>query len=443
MGAYLLSGWLHEKRLDKPLLKYSLLSCAATFLNPYFWRGVAFPLRIFTLLQGSNVFKQYISELQPPWAITQDPSAPFLPELPLNTYRVFSLVVLVVIWLSFQRRKIHELLLTGIFFGLSLVAVRNVPLFFWVTLPIAAAALFDLLTFYPFTKRLDSFLRSNKTLPILISILVLLTCARVLTRAYYISDRRMIHNGLGMDPWRFPIQAADYMAQNHLDGRLLNDMSYGGWLDWKGPAPVFIDGRLEAMGEGLFTRYRDSFYPGRLPSLLSDDGIQMVLADHMMDTAWTSQLGASREWRLLYFDAFSALYARTGYRAELPPTAWGQALAQWGLQTAPPDSILTDLADKPISPFSDWICAFVVPQDYPMPLFRLGAFAYENGQFDVARAFFLEMLRQTHGCYFEVYYNLGATYERLGHNDLAQICYERALALNPAYTPARQKLGRL
>lgn len=266
---------------------------------------------------------------------------------------------------------------------------------------------------------------------------------RVLTRAYYISDRRMIHTGLGMDPWRYPIQSADFMAQNHLDGRLLNDFSYGGWLDWKCPAPVFIDGRLETMGADLFNQYRESFYPGRLPGILSNYGIQMVLADHMMDTPWTTQLMGMPEWRLLYFDAGAALYVRSDYRNDLVPTSWDQVLAQWGLQTPPPDSILTDLAAKPLSPFSNWICAFAVPQDYPMPLFRLGAFAYENSRFDVARAFFLEMLRRTHGQYFEVYYNLGATYERLGRRDLAQLCYERTLALNPAYAPARQKMGQL
>jgi hypothetical protein len=443
MGAYLFSGWFHERRLDRSLLKCGLFSMAAAFVNPYFWKGVLFPFRLFTTITSSNVFKQYISELQPPWSIVQDPSVPFLPAIPLYTYRVFGLLLLGVVWLAFRRRKIHELFLAGVFFGLSVAAIRNIPLFFWVTLPIAAASLFDLSTFQLFAQKRDLFLRHYKTLPLTVAFLIVLTAARVLTGGYYVSDRRMVHAGLGMDPQRFPIQAVDFMAQNGLNGRVLNDLSYGGWLDWKGPGPLFIDGRLEVMGEDLFTEYRKSFYPAQLEPLLTTRDVQMVLADHMMDTSWTSQLGTDPQWRLLYFDAASALYARKDYRPDLASTSWQALLNQWGLQASPPDSILTGLAGKPASPLADWFSGFVVAQDYPMPLFRLGAFAYENGQFDAARSFFLEMLRRTQGRYFEVYFNLGATYERLGRRDLALVCYQKALALNPAYAPARQKLGQL
>ena len=443
MGAYLFSGWFHERRLDRPLLKYCLLSAAASLLNPYFFRGLLFPLQLVTKLQGPSIFKQYISELQSSWTLLEDPNSPFMPVLPIYTYRVFSLLLLTVIWLSFRRRKIHELLLAGAFFGLSVSAVRNVPFFFWVVLPIAAASLKDWLSEGPRVRGFIGGLEKNKFLAGGLALALLLAGARVLTGAYYVSDRRMVHNGLGMDAWRFPVEAAGYMAQNRLDGRLLNDLGYGGWLIWKGPGPVFIDGRLEVAGEGLFTRYRDSFRPGVLGSLLSDYGIEMVLADHMMDTPWTVQLMGMPGWRLLYFDAGSALYARKDYRPDLPSTSWESLLAQWGLQAPPPDSVLTDLAARPSSPLYDWLSGFWARQDYPMPLFRLGAFAYENGRFEEARAFFLEMLRRTQGRYFEVYYNLGAAYERLGRTDLSQLCYQRALALNPAYAPARRKLGLL
>ncbi len=78
-----------------------------------------------------------------------------------------------------------------------------------------------------------------------------------------------------------------------------------------------------------------------------------------------------------------------------------------------------------------------------MPLFRLGAFAYENGRLDVARDFFLETLRRTSGKYFEVYFNLGVTYDHLGQKDLARVCYQKTLELNPDYAAAKQKMDRL
>jgi tetratricopeptide (TPR) repeat protein len=258
-----------------------------------------------------------------------------------------------------------------------------------------------------------------------------------------VSDRRNIHAGLGMDSEFFPSQAAEYMSQNKLDAPLLNDLSYGGWLIWKGPGPVFIDGRLEVMGESLFTEYRDSFYPGGLQRLFLSRDIHLVLANPMTDIPWTTQLMAMPGWRLLYFDAQDALYARADYRADLATTSWDSLLAQWGLTSPPPDSILTDLVKQGSGPFALWMDGFYTPRDYPMPLFRLGAFAYENGRFDVARSFLLEALRRSEGRYFEIYFNLGATYDRLQRPDLAALCYQKTLELNPDYAPARQKLNRL
>ncbi len=442
MGAYLLTNWFHYKRFDRPLLKFTLASCAATLLNPYFLRGVAFPLILFTRLQGSSIFKHYISEFQSPWSITQNAFDPFMPAWPIYTYRIFSLFLLLVIGLSYRKRKFHELFLVVAFFGLSVAAIRNSPLFFWIALPIASAAAKDFLSL-PSARAKSDQLSLLRVPAILAAILILLVGARVLTRAYYISDRRIIHTGLGMDPSRFPIQAVDFMTQNHLTAHLLNDLSFGGWLIWKGLSPVFIDGRLEVMREDLFTEYRDSFYPGGILAMAPRWNTQLILFDHMMSTPWFNQLKSMPDWRLLYFDDVDALYARKDYVPDLNPITWEDRLKQWGLETPPSDSVLEDFAQQKRNPLADWFAGFFIPQDYPMPLFRLGAFAYENGRLDVARDFFLEMLRRTSGKYFEVYFNLGVTYDHLGQKDLARTCYEKTLELKPGYAPAQQKLANL
>jgi tetratricopeptide (TPR) repeat protein len=443
MGAYLVTNWFNFKRFDRPLLKYTLASLTATFLNPYFLKGVAFPFVLFTRLQGASIFKHYISEFQSPWALAQDATLPFMPAWPIYTYRIFSLALLALIGLSYEKRKFHELFLVVAFFGLSVAAIRNCPLFFWIALPVAAAAVRDLLSSRPEAQAQSDRFSSLKSPAILAALLILLVGARVLTGAYFVSDRRVIHRGLGMDPGRFPIQAADYMAQNHLTAPLLNDLSYGGWLIWKGPSPVFIDGRLEVMQEGLFTQYRDSYYPGGLSALALRWNAPLVLFDHMMSTPWFTQLQSMPGWRLLYFDDVDALYARNDYRPDLKPIPWEDRLKEWGLGTPPSDSVVKDLAQQQRDPLADWLSGFFIPQDYPMPLFRLGAFAYENGRLDIARDFFLETLRRTSGRYFEVYFNLGVTYDHLEQKDLARICYEKTLELNPGYAAAAQKLDRL
>ena len=442
MGAYLLGNWFHFKRIDRPLLKYGLLSLAATCLNPYFLKGVAFPLVLFTRLQGSNIFKHYISEFQSPWTVAQNSSDPFMPGLPIHTYRLLSLALLLVIGWTHKKRRFHELFLAVVFFGLSVSAIRNVPLFFWVVLPIGAASLRDLFAQPEFMGKAGAFLGANRKIALLSALLILLTGARVLTGAYFVSDRRVIHPGLGMDEERFPVQAALFMGEKGLAAPLVNDLAYGGWLIWKGPSRVFIDGRLEVMREDLFTQYRDSFFPGQLGPLLSRWGAQMVIFDHMMNGQWLAQIKTMPDWRLLYFDDVCALYARNDYRPDLRPVTWERSLGQWGLSAPEPDTLLQDLAGRRAASLADWFQGFFRTQDYPMPLFRLGAFAYANSRFDAARDFFLEMLRRTSGKYYEVYFNLGATYERLNRPDLAKLCYQKAAELNPNDPRSRQKLER-
>src|SRR5262249_14221690 len=54
-------------------------------------------------------------------------------------------------------------------------------------------------------------------------------------------------NGLGIAEGRFPVKAADFVDANLPDARLYNDVSFGGYLIWRGypRRRVFIDGRNE------------------------------------------------------------------------------------------------------------------------------------------------------------------------------------------------------
>src|SRR5581483_10945324 len=149
------------------------------------------------------IFKHYISEFQSPWSLVQDASDPFMPVIPIYTYRVLSIVLLILIGLAYKKRKFHELFLTVAFFGLSVAAIRNSPLFFWVALPIAARSIVDLLSNLG---KIELSIKSQKTTAIAVTFCLLLLGARVATRAYYVSDRRIIHTGLGLDEERFPIK---------------------------------------------------------------------------------------------------------------------------------------------------------------------------------------------------------------------------------------------
>ncbi|HVZ79894.1 MAG TPA: tetratricopeptide repeat protein [bacterium] len=443
MGAYLLTNWFHYKRVDRSLLKWGALSVAADFLNPYFLKGVLFPWLLFTRFQSSNIFKHYISEFQSPWTVREAAMDPFRPDLPIFTYRVLAILLVALIGLTWRRRKFHELALTLAFFGLSVAAIRNVPLFFWAVLPIAARALEEGLGAWKGLAAWADRLSRSRPAAAGTALALLLTCARVATGAYYVSDRRITHPGLGLESSRYPIQASRYLTDHHFNGKLLNDLSYGGWLDWQGPVRPLLDGRLEVMGEDLFTQYRDSFYNGGLKTLLDHWDIQAVLLNPMMDMEWVSQLKGLPGWRLQYFDEDTALWARADVLMDVAPTTFQDLLASEGLKDPPPDAWALDLAKTPSHPLGDWLEGFVRHQDYPMGLFRCGAFAYGQSDLNAARSFFVEALRRSRGKYFELFFNLGVTYEKGGAKEQARACFEKALELNPRHDAAKQRLAAL
>src|SRR5579872_2906545 len=216
MGTYALSGFFHQKRWDPKLIRFALLSVAADFLNPYFAKGVFFPLVLLTRLQSSNLHKQTITELLSPLEYLKTQNLLYDSNLHIFIFFLLGGLSLLFLALTWKRRKLHEFLLLAAFGYMAFTAVRNIPLFALVAVPILASAAHD----YRAQRSWKGVL--GKPLPFLIAFFILLISLRVLTNAFYITDRRVDRLGLGLDPERLPVKAAEFLTEHHLDGRLLN-----------------------------------------------------------------------------------------------------------------------------------------------------------------------------------------------------------------------------
>src|ERR1039457_1220516 len=124
MGLYILSSFIYSRRLDKKLLKYSGLAAIAGLVNPYFFHGLLFPISNWATMTNPLI-RNSIKELQSPWLAT--PSLFSAPTFYLLLYKLFSLVLLILLLSTLRKRKVHELLLFLIFFGLSAFTFRNIP----------------------------------------------------------------------------------------------------------------------------------------------------------------------------------------------------------------------------------------------------------------------------------------------------------------------------
>ena len=125
--------------------------------------------------------------------------------------------------------------------------------------------------------------------------------------------------GIGIDHSMFPEGAAQFLADNKLDGNLFNSYDYGNYLLFaRYPQNhVFIDGRVDVYGaEGLrlYTAVRHA-----------EPGWQKILAEHSVEICvlatekstefrLLTALHRSPDWALVYWDDLSAIYveARAG-----------------------------------------------------------------------------------------------------------------------------------
>ena len=330
MGFYLASGRWHEGRWDKSLLYYCLAAVGCSFFNPYGLKGVLFPFHLFQRLSGT-ILKSNIAEFKSPWAPVE---ALFYPWFSVDFYKILSILILLLVLLTWNKRKLHELLLAGAFLYLSATAVKNIPLLPLACLPVAAAAWKNLE--WGWVRKMGEGLSKPWTGGAAILFLLLFS-ARVATNAYYISDRRTDRFGWGLDTEVQPVKAADFLAQNHLDGKILNQMNAGGWLDWKGPQKTYIDGRTEVMGDDLFTEYMTSFKPGGLSALADKTGADIIFFNPFAASYWIFALKQMPDWRLVYLDEYFAIYLRKDYAPSIPALDPDAVLAQRGIDPHLPD----------------------------------------------------------------------------------------------------------
>mgnify|MGYP000926544523 CR=1 FL=1 len=122
--------------------------------------------------------------------------------------------------------------------------------------------------------------------------------------------------GLGFHAGDFPVEAADFLERSPIEGRIFNDMSWGGYLIWRmwPGRKVFIDTRTPVYGDSFIKDYSDALFDEERFSLLADKWrITHVLYD-------LRDLGAPEgpleflknnpRWRPVYSDANSVIFLR-------------------------------------------------------------------------------------------------------------------------------------
>jgi hypothetical protein len=281
MGLLMSEKWESPRRM---MLAGALaLSAAALFINPIGWQQVTYPL---DTMFHQSLQKQIVSEWQ---------------ALNMGSPRgaallVIAALVLMLPMLRGVRLRVDELLILGFVSLLAIHHSRMVFVFGFIAAPILCRLLGGEWENYE--------LKRDRILPnlvvISISLLVLLLS--------FPSSSELAREVKEANP----VSAIKFMRQAGLNGNMLNDYTFGGYLIWSAPErKVFLDGRGDVFEwTGVLAEYNDFFTLAADPEvLLHKYGITTcLLARHApISRVLTQWLG----WKVAYSDDLAEVLVRT------------------------------------------------------------------------------------------------------------------------------------
>jgi hypothetical protein len=278
-------------------------------LNPYGLKGVLFPFTLMTRFQKGNPFAESIGEFVSPFVLRLSDAYPFYPHWPVWTFRILALLALLALIPLLKQRKYWAVLLCLAFFPLAGKMIRNIPLLVIVALPAIAWAM-PVSGLWRFGGLRHASARHARLAVLGIAgALTVVLGLRVVTNAYYISTRRADRFGLGWNRLAVPVDAASYINRVGLRGPMLNHLNLGGYLMWAQSARVFIDGRLEVVGEELYERYREVTSSAEDLKRATDHyGFQFAVFPYAVSPRFLGQLSLDPSWRLAYVDALVTVF---------------------------------------------------------------------------------------------------------------------------------------
>ncbi|MBX7151990.1 hypothetical protein K1X84_10145 [bacterium] len=420
IGAYTMTLW-RQKKMNREAMRWIGLSFAAILVNPYFIDGVLYPFQLLTRFDPSNTFKNSIIELLSPWS----KNIRVLTHIPLEVlYLYYALTILTMLTslLRFRKIALHEWIILLAFLYLSCTQMRNIPFFVMYSVPLLAKNLRELLI--SFSGQLQ---RIERMAVILFAAIMLVIGVRIVTGAYYAADDRALSTGLGL---QIPQETESYMISRNYKGKILNNVNSGNWLNWTVQQPSYIYSFLEVIGETIYKEYIQSTQRGGVQTLIRRYQPDLIVYDHTSELNWTIDLAGNPDWRLLFWDARTALFARNVTSGDTLNLSL--VLKTYGLESVPTDEAKWSIL-KTSSPgkIEWWAKGLYASQPNSWPLLSFGNFALAVKQDSIAELAFLKFLRETHASKPVVYRDLGLTYYLKNEIKKAFYCYSRYLEYFP------------
>lgn len=269
-----------------PLIRVGIVIALVNFINPFGWKGAVYPLLIF-----KNYGAPILENMDPFKAMSFGYPA-------VSIYTMVIAMVITVISSIINRRNfknnIFEILLILASATLSLMMLRDMPIFALVIMPVITKNLYESRVYW-----------ANKSFWGLLTFIIAIMILSVTTNQLQAGINRQF--GLIIPDWGQ--KAIDFVKDNNISGPVFNNMNTGSLLLWKIPdQKVFIDTRTEAYPADW---YKNVFVPMQSDpeewKLYSEKyKINYVFYAYKEITPWAQKfvadLSNNNEWAIVYLD---------------------------------------------------------------------------------------------------------------------------------------------
>lgn len=357
-------------------------------------------------------------------------------DLSISLFLIFAALLALMLFWRRRDTRLHEWLLFPFLLILAVVFFRFRSLFVFLLGPCLAHHLSQI--------KWPAWLRT--WLPATAALCLMSGSAALERDTYFYRFGAGVHAGV------FPVEAARFLKQSGMAGKMFNTYGMGGYLIWElwPGKKVFIDGREDVyLKPGVLEEYVRCFESReRWHALVARYGIDFAILRYPESPPSSPErsvevLAFSRqEWALIYFDEVAAIYARrNGLNDELIRKSEIRMVQPLQLS-----SYLDEIARDPMRmrQFLAEIQANL--EQHPSSFrnhFTLGMLAVKRGPDHLGEALReFERTIEINPDFAPAYVNLGSIYRHLGRNREAEKVLKKALSLedNPL---ARSQLDQL
>jgi tetratricopeptide (TPR) repeat protein len=255
--------------------------------------------------------------------------------------------------------------------------------------------------------------------------------------AWYASNQRPARFGVGEAPSVYPIGTLARFRSESLGGPVFNTLDFGGFLIehlWPRER-VFIDGRLEVIGDAFYGQYLRVLSGRGWPDLVRPFQPRVAFVS-IAATDLTRRIVQDPEWELVDVDAASILFAR---RIPEHRAAIERSIAHWTRENAAVPGTAEVLEPPALPP---WWRRWLAPRRFPFEHWGRGNALFVLGLDQAARR---EYARALAGAYPEAVLvrNYAAVCYRLGRRAEARAWLELVVRLEPDNQQARRILAEL